>query len=104
VGALLSGAPDRGTSDQLRAGQAALGLSDSDLAALLDADRLMWGVQAATRLMTAGSLDADAIGAGGRALLLREAGAPDIPGLEAALSRDAAAADRIASTALADEG
>jgi [glutamine synthetase] adenylyltransferase / [glutamine synthetase]-adenylyl-L-tyrosine phosphorylase len=103
AGALLAGSPARATPAQLTAGQGALGLSDADLGALLDADRLMWCVQAATRLVTAGQVDPEAMGAGGRALLLREAGAQDMAGLEEALAEAAAAADRIIGRTLGEE-
>ena len=103
AGALLAGAPDRDTPAQLAAGQGALGLAHSDLAALQEAHRLMWCVQASTRLVTAGTLDPDAMGGGGRALLLREAGAPDMAELEARLAEAAAGADRIISRVLGTE-
>jgi glutamate-ammonia-ligase adenylyltransferase len=103
AGALLAGAPDRDTPAQLAAGQGALGLAEADLAALQEAHRLMWCVQAATRLVTAGTLDLEAMGGGGRALLLREAGAADMAELEAGLAEAAAGADRIISRALGTE-
>jgi [glutamine synthetase] adenylyltransferase / [glutamine synthetase]-adenylyl-L-tyrosine phosphorylase len=103
AGGLLAGSPARGTAAQLEAGQGALGLSAAHLAALLEADRLMWAVQAATRLVTAGALDPEAMGGGGRALLLREAGAQDMAGLEEALADAAQAADRIIGHALGQE-
>jgi [glutamine synthetase] adenylyltransferase / [glutamine synthetase]-adenylyl-L-tyrosine phosphorylase len=86
--AQAGGAPRRcarpRTWPQLAAGQGALGLSDADLETLVKTDRLMWRVQAATRLITGGTLDPEAMGAGGRALLLREAEASDMADLEAA--------------------
>ena len=63
----------------------------------------MWCVQAATRLVTAGRVDPEAMGAGGRALLLREAGAADMAGLEEALAEAAAASDGIIARALGQE-
>jgi glutamate-ammonia-ligase adenylyltransferase len=101
--ALLAGAPDRRTWPQLAAGQGALGLADTDLETLVKADRLMWRVQAATRLVTGGTLDPEAMGAGGRALLLRETDASDMADLEARLAEAAAASDRIISRALGTE-
>jgi glutamate-ammonia-ligase adenylyltransferase len=103
AGALLAGSPAQDTGEQLTAGQGALGLSEGDLAALREADRLMWRVQAATRLVTAGALDPEAMGAGGRALLLREAGASDMAALEARLARAAEEADAIIGRALGTE-
>jgi [glutamine synthetase] adenylyltransferase / [glutamine synthetase]-adenylyl-L-tyrosine phosphorylase len=103
AGALLAGTPAQDTGEQLAAGQGPLGLSEGDLAALRHADRLMWRVQAATRLVTAGALDPEAMGAGGRALLLREAGASDMAALEASLARAADEADAIIRRALGTE-
>jgi glutamate-ammonia-ligase adenylyltransferase len=60
----------------------------------------MWRVQAATRLVTAGALDPEAMGAGGRTLLLREAGASDMAALEESLARAAEEADAIIGRAL----
>ncbi len=101
--ALLAGAPDRRTWPQLAAGQEALGLSDADLETLVKADRLMWRVQAATRLVTGGTLEPDAIETGGRAFLLRETGASDMADLAARLAEAAAEADGIISRALGTE-
>jgi [glutamine synthetase] adenylyltransferase / [glutamine synthetase]-adenylyl-L-tyrosine phosphorylase len=103
VAALLAGAPDRRTWPQLAAGQEALGLSDADLETLVKADRLMWRVQAATRLVTGGTLEPDAIETGGRAFLLRETDASDMADLEARLAEAAAEADGIISRALGTE-
>jgi glutamate-ammonia-ligase adenylyltransferase len=101
--ALLAGAPDRRTWPQLAAGQDALALSDMDLETLIKSDRLMWRVQAATRLVTGGTVDPDAMGQGGRALLLRETDASDMADLETRLAEAAAASDRIISRALGTE-
>jgi glutamate-ammonia-ligase adenylyltransferase len=101
--ALFAGAPDRRTWPQLAAGQDALSLSDVDLETLIKADRLMWRVQAATRLVTGGTVDPEAMGQGGRALLLRETDASDMADLEARLTEAAAASDRIISRALGTE-
>jgi len=103
AGARLAGSPERQVAAQLRAGQAALRLGDADLATLIEADRLMWCVQSATRLMTAGEIDAQAIGAGGRDFLLREAGAEDTGSLERRIAEAAAASDSIVTRALAGE-
>ncbi len=70
--ALIAASPARGVEAQLRAGGKASILSDSDQTVLTDAYRLLWRVQAATRLVTEGTLDPDTIGEGARAFLLRE--------------------------------
>lgn len=103
AGALLAGSPERGIASQLRVGQGALGLSDAEVETLIATDRLMWSVQSATRLMTAGEVDAGAIGAGGRAFLLREADADDTASLEGRIAEAAAASDRIVTGALGGE-
>ncbi len=103
AGALLAGSAERQVAAQLRAGQSALRLDDADLARLVEADRLMWCVQSATRLMTAGEIDAQAIGAGGRDFLLREAGAEDTASLESRIAETAAASDAIITRALSGE-
>ncbi|MBT8474087.1 MAG: glutamine-synthetase adenylyltransferase, partial [Alphaproteobacteria bacterium] len=101
TGALLAGAPDRGTLDQIAAGAGALGLSKAEVRTLGDAKTLFWRVQAASRLMTAGMFDPDEVGTGGRAFLLRETEAADIAALEAKVSKAAADAAAIIDRALA---
>lgn len=81
--ALIAGSPARGVERQIAAGGKASILSDSDMTALLDAYRLLWRLQAGTRLLTDRALDLAALGEGGRAFLLRETGEADAAALEA---------------------
>jgi glutamate-ammonia-ligase adenylyltransferase len=98
--ALLAGAPRRGVAAQLRAAPRA-GLAEGDAAEALAAGyRLLWAVQAATRLMTDRALDLDEIGEGGRAFLLRETGVDGIEALAARLGAARAAADAAIAHAL----
>ncbi len=91
--ALRSGDPARGTAAQLRAGRRH-GLIDAPAAeTLMSAQRLLWRVQAASRLI-GDSTDLAALGAGARAFLLRETGAED---LDALAQRIAAAVDGAAA-------
>ena len=104
AGTLLAGEPCRKVDAQLAAGQAALGLSDADRMALVAAQTLLWQLQSAARLMTEGPLDTDAVGAGGRAFLLRETGLEDMAALEAAVEERTAAAAKIVGHVLETEG
>jgi glutamate-ammonia-ligase adenylyltransferase len=104
--ALLSGDPSRGTEEQLRAGLRSGFLSGNEVA-LLDATlRLCRTVQVAGRLLTEGALDPGALGEGGRAFLLREAGAADGATLTARIAAQTADAAGIigARLGLADHG
>lgn len=80
--ALVAGSPARGVERQIAAGGKARILSDLDMTALLDAYRLLWRLQAGTRLLTDRALDLGALGEGGRAFLLRETGETDAAALE----------------------
>ncbi|MFD1883662.1 glutamine-synthetase adenylyltransferase [Paracoccus pacificus] len=84
--ALRAGSGARGTRQQIAAGQRA-GLIDRDKGeALAQALRLLWRLQAGTRLLTERPLDMEAIGPGGQAFLLRETGFDDLDGLAARLT------------------
>ena len=87
--ALLAGSPERGTADQLAAGQAMGRLGESATATLTDAADLYARVQAASRLLTEGALDPDKVGEGGRRFLLRETGEETIESLVARLAETA---------------
>jgi glutamate-ammonia-ligase adenylyltransferase len=104
AGTLLAGEACRRVDAQLRAGQAALALSDGDCGTLLAAQTLLWQLQSAARLMTEGALDTEAVGAGGRAFLLRETGLEDMAALEAAVEDRTAAAARIVGRVLEADG
>jgi [glutamine synthetase] adenylyltransferase / [glutamine synthetase]-adenylyl-L-tyrosine phosphorylase len=91
--ALLTGSPRRAVAAQLSAAPQA-GLLDRDAAArLASIYRLLWSVQVVTRLLTEGPLDLDAIGEGGRSVLLRETGEATVQALAArfAAAREEAA-------------
>ena len=83
TGALRTGDPARRVEAQLRAGVKGQILSQAEEQAVLDAYRLCWRLQAASRLLTDRSLDMDRLGIGARAFLLRETGQTD----EAALAQ-----------------
>ena len=95
---LRSASPARRVEQQLLAGVKGGDLSVSDETALLGAYRLLWRLQAGTRLLTAGRLDLASIGEGGRAFLVRETGAADADTLserlDAAVAEAAAVIDR----------
>lgn len=90
--ALVAASPARGVEAQIRAGGKAAILSDSEQTVLTDAYRLLWRVQAATRLITEGSLDPDAMGEGARAFILRETAQENAAALSDRLDLSAAAA------------
>ncbi len=71
---LLAGSPARLLGRQIAAGLRADILSQSDADVLTGAARLYWQVQAAARLLSGGTFDPDAVGAGGRQFVLRETG------------------------------
>ncbi|WP_299626801.1 glutamine-synthetase adenylyltransferase [uncultured Tateyamaria sp.] len=87
AGLVLSGTPARDVSAGLEAA-VAVGLMDAaDAQTLAQSYAMMWRVQMATRLLTVGPVDADAVGAGGQAVLLRAVGAATIAEAEATLRR-----------------
>lgn len=92
--ALVAGDPARRVEAQLRAGVRAGVVTAGDEAALLAAYRLLWRLQAASRLLTDRPLEMDSLGEGARAFLTRETGAGDPASLTAELAArtDAAAA------------
>lgn len=92
--ALITGSPARGVERQLTAGAKAI-LSQSDAQALLDAYRLLWRLQAGTRLLTDRVADLAALGEGGRAFLLRETGAADAAALESQVETATALAEQV---------
>ncbi len=101
--ALQTGNPARGVERQIAGGKAA-DLSHSDQSALLDAYRLYWQMQAASKLLSDKPLDPETLGLGGRAFLLREVGAVETEAGSAALTerlaRKAALAERVITTHL----
>lgn len=98
--ALVAASPARGVEAQLRAGGKASHLSQSDQSVLTDAYRLFWRVQAATRLITADTVDPATMGIGARAFILRETGMADVAALAAELDDRAARAARVIAAQL----
>ncbi len=92
--ALIAGSPARGVERQITAGAKSI-LSQSDAQALLEAYRLLWRLQAGTRLLTDRVADLAALGEGGRAFLLRETGAADAAALEARVETVTALAEQV---------
>jgi len=99
--ALRAGSSARDVAGQIAAGAAAGLVDTAEQAALCDAAALFWQLQAAARLLTGGVLVPDDLGEGGRRFVLRETGAPDIAGLQAAMGAAAAAAGRVIDRILA---
>ena len=98
--ALRAAEPARRVEPQLRAGLRA-GLIDTQAAEVLGAAyRFLWRLQAGGRLLTDRPLDMAAIGEGGRAFLLREAGADDLAALKARLNATIKAVRGIVEAAL----
>ena len=98
--ALCAGSPARDAASQLAAGVAHGWLSAADAGAIAAAAGLFWRMQAASRLLTGGALDPDALGAGGTGLILREAGFETMDDLAAALTDVAARADAVITARL----
>ncbi|MBI1418346.1 MAG: glutamine-synthetase adenylyltransferase [Limimaricola sp.] len=101
--ALRAGSPARDSASQIAAGVATGWLSDADAAALNAAIGLFWPLQAAVRLLTGGALDPDDLGEGGRHLVLRETGQPDLAALEREMAAVAARAAAVIDAALKRE-
>jgi glutamate-ammonia-ligase adenylyltransferase len=100
--ALRCASPARSVERQLAAGRMAGEVSELDETVLLDAFRLCWRLQAASRLLSGQGVDLSLLGDGARAFLLRETGAPSAPDLTARLAAAAVAADQVISARLAD--
>jgi glutamate-ammonia-ligase adenylyltransferase len=77
AGALIAGVAERRAPEQLEAAAAAGWIDPDDAASLKDAHALFSIVNQCGRLLTDGDLDAEDVGAGGRAFLAEKAGAPD---------------------------
>lgn len=89
--ALLSGSKARRLQLQVAAGVRS-GFIDAGAGEVLTAAaRLFWKVQAASRLLSGGVLDPDAVGEGGRRFVLRETGFDDTRALMTAMAEAAAA-------------
>ncbi|WGV16706.1 glutamine-synthetase adenylyltransferase [Fuscovulum ytuae] len=95
MAALLVGSPLRGVERQIEAGRKGGILSDSDASTLLSAYRVMWRLQAGTRLITEDVLEPAKLGEGACAFLLRETGAARAEELGRSLEAAALAADAV---------
>lgn len=93
--ALTTANPARQVERQLAAGGKAAKLSQSEQTALLDAYRLCWRMQAASKLLSDKPLDPDHMGIGGRAFLLREAGEAATEVLTERLAQAAGLAEKV---------
>lgn len=98
--ALLTGSPARQVERQIAAGGNAGKLSQSDQTTLLDAYRLCWRLQAASRLLSDKPLDPVAIGLGGLAFMLRETGQATAEALSTRLAQASELADAVISAQL----
>lgn len=83
--ALKAGSPATDMDGQIAAGVADGWLGAADAQACVAAARLLWQVQAAGRLLSAGILDPAAIGEGGCRMVLRETGVKTMDALMEAL-------------------
>ena len=79
--------PARGPEAQLRAGARHGLLPKPEVEKLLSAQRFLWRLQAAGRLLSEKALNMEELGAGGQEFLLRETGCADLPELSAQLDR-----------------
>jgi glutamate-ammonia-ligase adenylyltransferase len=98
--ALRSADPARRIEAQLRAGRAAGLIGRAEAEALDGTARLFWRVHAGTRLLADRDFDLGRLGEGGRAFLLREAGATDTGALVSHLAGLAAEAAAIVQACL----
>lgn len=100
MAALMAGSPLRGVERQIEAGRKGGILSDSDALALLSAYRVMWRLQAGTRLVTEDVLEPGRLGEGACAFLLRETGEASAAALGARLEAEAAGAAAVIAARL----
>ncbi|MCK8463686.1 glutamine-synthetase adenylyltransferase [Aliiroseovarius sp. S1339] len=94
--ALLSHDTARDPASQIAQGVASGWFSDAQGRAMAESHDLMWRLQAASKLLSDGPLDLDALGKGGQDLLLRETGAES----ETALVKDLENKARAAAQAI----
>ncbi len=85
--ALTAGDPARDTPAQIAAGQTAGFFTAAQATTLTAAYDFFWTLQAASRLLSDQPPDPTALGAGGRAFLLRETAMPDLDALMSHLGR-----------------
>lgn len=97
--ALVHGAPDRQVPDQLRLECSLVDTSAREV--LIKAHDLLSRIKAVTRLLTDQALDPAKLGHGGRAMLLRDTGKPDLDALESAIASATVKAAAIIDAVLA---
>lgn len=102
--ALFAGSFERLTTSQIAVGVADGQMTDADAQTLIKAADLMWQVQSAGRLLTGGILDPEAIGEGGRRLVLRDTGFETMDALENVIANAALRAEKIITTTLGAMG
>ena len=101
--ALLSGSAAIAGADQVAAGRAARRIDAAHADAICRSLALFWQLQASARLLTGGTLVPEALGEGGRRMVLRETGQSDMDTLAAEMDRVARAADSAIRALLAGE-
>ncbi|MFD2174140.1 glutamine-synthetase adenylyltransferase [Rhodobacter lacus] len=102
--ALRAGDPARRVEAQLRIGPRKGYVSKAEGEVLASAYRFLWRLQAGGRLLTEGPLDLEALGEGGRAFLLREAGEESFEALAERLLRTTSEVAQIVEAALQAKG
>lgn len=98
--ALRAGSPTRAASAQLRAGPRAGLIGRTEAETLASARRFLWSLQCSGRLLTDRPLDAESIGKGGQAFLLRETNTDSLDDLSRRLEETLATAGRIIDSAM----
>lgn len=97
--ALVAGSPLRQVQNQLTLASPLVG--PAERADLAQAQDLLARIKGVSRLLTDQPLDPARLGHGGRAMLLRDTGQPDLPALEAAITAATARAAEVIDGALA---
>jgi len=98
--ALLAGSAAQDIYAQLGSGGESGWLTRDEQMLLTETYRLMWRLQSAARLLTGEKLDPQAVGAGGRAFLLRSNGAVSMEALSEELRQRAESAAQVIATVL----
>jgi glutamate-ammonia-ligase adenylyltransferase len=102
--ALRAGSPARRAEAQIAAGVSSGQVTAEEAKVILSALRLLWPLQAGTRVLTDGRLDPERIGEGGRAFLLRETGFAAAGALSEGLAAATAAAAAVIGRRLPEGG
>ena len=102
--ALRGADPARNLEAQLRAGARHTLLPKPEIEALLSAQRFLWRLQAAGRLLSERALNMEELGAGGQEFLLRETGCADLSDLQSRLTEIVEATGQTVDHALSGGG